>query len=461
MGAIITLSLLGILILYLGLYKAKKALLPVTLGGLALALVLELRLWNIEATPLFSGMVLFDHFSIVFSVLCIVLTGLIISLSKDYFHSFSTHVAEYYALVIFSLVGAILITSYHNFAMLFIGIEIMSLAVYILTGIRKTNPLSNEAALKYFIMGAFSTGFLLFGIALMYGATGSFDLTALQMYVLDSGTQISSLFYSGILLLLIGLCFKVGAVPFHFWTPDVYDGAPILITTFMSTVVKVASFAAFFRIFSFVLLPLDEFWTPILLTIVVATLFVGNITAAMQSSFKRMLAYSSVSHAGYMLFAILAVGATSSGALLIYSIAYSLGSIIAFGSIYVVKKSIGSEQYESFNGLGKKNPTLAFFITIAMLSLAGIPLTAGFMGKFMMFTGVMSQYHVVLLILAAVNAVIGVFYYLRVVIHMYFKSSEDEAVAIRLSPIYFVIFLIAVIGTILIGVYPDFLIELL
>lgn len=458
MGAIITLSLFGILVLYLGLYKAKNALLPVSLSGLVVALGFQVSLLGQEAEPLFNGMVLFDQFALVFSLLCIILTGLILVLSKDYFHSFSDHVAEYYTLILFSLTGAVMVCSYHNFAMLFIGIEIMSVALYILVGIRKTNFLSNEASLKYFIMGAFSTGFLLFGITLMYGATGSFDLTVLKGYVLDSPGTVSSMFYSGILLLLIGLCFKIGAAPFHFWTPDVYDGAPILITTYMSTVVKIASFAGFFRLFSTVLVPLDDFWTPVLLIVIIATLFIGNITAVMQSSFKRMMAYSSVSHAGYMLFAVLAILPGSSNGLLVYAVAYALSSIIAFGGLYLVKKAVGSEQFEAFNGLGKTNPWLAFLMTLAMLSLAGIPLTAGFIGKFIMFKTVMADYQVLLLILAAINAAIGVFYYLRVIVHMYFKTSEN--LSFKVSPSYQIVFFIAAIGTVLIGVFPEYLIKI-
>ena len=460
MGAIITLSLLAILILYLGLYKAQKALLPVSLLGLLGALVFEGLLWNKVPEAQFSGMVLFDRFSVLFSIICIVLTALILVLSKEFFESLKIHVAEYYALVICSLIGAISITSYHNFAMLFIGIEIMSVAVYILSGIRKKDVYSNEAALKYFIMGAFSTGFLLFGIALMYGATGSFELSVLKDYVLSNSTSISPLFYGGISLLLIGLCFKVGAAPFHFWTPDVYDGAPTMVTTYMSTVVKVASFAAFFRLFDFVLAPLGDYWTPVLLTIIVITLFVGNITALVQSSFKRMLAYSSVSHAGYMLFAILAVGPLANNGLVMYSIAYSLASIIGFGGLYIVKRDTGGETFDAFNGLGKKNPVFAALLTVAMLSLAGIPFTAGFIGKFLMFNAAMSQYHVVLLVLAAVNAIIGVYYYLRVVVHMYFKNVEDE-VAVQVSPVHMAIFAIAFIGTLILGVYPDLVIGLM
>ncbi|WP_099370473.1 NADH-quinone oxidoreductase subunit N [Sphingobacterium sp. 1.A.5] len=459
MGAIITLSLLGILILYLGLYKAKNALLPVSILGLLLALGYEVYYWNMEAVPLYKGMVILDHFSLSFSILCLALTILILLLSKEYFKAISDNIAEYYTLILFSLTGALLVCSYHNFAMLFIGLEIMSVALYILAGIRRNDKASNEASLKYFLMGAFSTGFLLFGITLLYGSTGSFDLAAIKQYIIDNPTGISPMFYGGILLLLVGLCFKVGAAPFHFWTPDVYDGSPILVTTFMSTVVKIASFAGFLKLFSTVLVPLNEFWTPVLLTVVIITLFIGNVTALMQTSFKRMLAYSSISHAGYMLFAILSIGPNSASGILTYSAAYGLASIVAFGALILVKRQIGSDHFESFNGLGKRNPWLAFAVTVAMLSLAGIPLTAGFIGKFMMFSNVMNDYHTVLLILAAINAAVGVYYYLRVVVHMYFMNSkEDHTVA---TPVNFqVVFVITVILTIVLGVYPDFLLVL-
>ena len=458
MGAIITLSLLGILVLYLGLYKAKNALLPVSILGLLLALGFEAYYWNVDAEPLYSGMVIFDHFSLSFSMLCIALTILILLLSKEYFRAISNNIAEYYTLILFSLAGAILVCSYHNFAMLFIGLEIMSVALYILAGIRRNDKASNEASLKYFLMGAFSTGFLLFGITLLYGSTGSFDLAAIKQHIIDNPTGISPMFYGGILLLLVGLCFKVGAAPFHFWTPDVYDGSPILITTFMSTVVKIASFAGFLKLFSMVLVPLNEFWTPVLLTVVIITLFIGNVTALMQTSFKRMLAYSSISHAGYMLFAILSIGANSASGILAYSAAYGLASIVAFGGLILVKRQIGTDHFESFNGLGKRNPWLAFSITIAMLSLAGIPLTAGFIGKFMMFSNVMNDYHTVLLILAAINAAVGVYYYLRVVVHMYFMKSEvGQTVSMPVN--FRVVFVVAVILTIVLGVYPDLILR--
>lgn len=461
MAAIITLSLLGILVLYLGLYKAKSALLPVTLLGLLLALGLEVSIWNNTDGPLFNGMIVFDNFALAFSILCIVTTGLILLLSKEYFRSISNNVAEYYCLILFSLTGALMVCSYHNFAMLFIGIEIMSVALYILVGIRKNDFSSNEASLKYFLMGAFSTGFLLFGITLLYGATGTFDITGVKEYLVNNTQAVSPLFYSGILLLLVGLCFKVGAAPFHFWTPDVYDGAPILITSYMSTVVKVASFAAFLRLFSFVFVPLHDFWTPVLLVVIIITLFVGNISALMQSSFKRMMAYSSVSHAGYMLFAIVAIGVNSSSSIFTYAVAYSLASVAAFGALILVKRAEGSDQFMAFNGLGKRTPLLALVITISMLSLAGIPLTAGFIGKFMMFNAAMQDYHVILLLLAVVNAAIGIFYYLRVVVHMYFKTSDDAGITLAFPLNFKIVLVITALLTLLIGVYPECIIGLL
>lgn len=459
MGAIITLSILGIIVLYLGLFKAKSALLPVSLLGLAGSAVFLALDWNKSAVPIYDGMVIFDRFSIAFSILCIVITGLVLMLSRDYFDRISNRVGEYFALILFSLVGAVLMTSFHNMTMLFIGLEIMSVALYILAGIRKNDFGSNEAALKYFLMGAFSTGFLLFGIALIYGASGSFDLGEIRQYVIDNPGNVSELFYVGILLMIVGLAFKVGAAPFHFWTPDVYEGAPILITIFMSTVVKAAAFAGFLRLFSYCFTPLEDFWVPVLLVITIITLFVGNITALVQHSFKRMLAYSSISHAGYMLFGIVVIGAASSGALLLYATAYSLATIIAFGSLILVKRSSGSDDFESFNGLAKRNPRLALAITISMLSLAGIPLTAGFIGKFMLFANVLADYQVLLVVIAVINAAMGIYYYFRVIISMYFKPTDREVVEFPVN--YQTVFLLAAVLILVIGVYPSVVSSLL
>ena len=455
MSSLITLSILAILVLYLGLYKAKNALLPVTLLGLAGALVLALLEWNSGAQPIFSGMMLFDNFAIAFTAICIFSTMLILLISKDYFESISEHVAEYYTIMLFSLAGILVMVSYHNLSMLFIGIEIMSVSLYILAGIRKNDFKSNEAALKYFLMGAFSTGFLLFGIALLYGAAGTFDLKEIRDYVIANPTGISPLFYTGIILLIIGLSFKVGAAPFHFWTPDVYEGSPTLITAFMSTVVKTAGFAAFLRLFLMCFAPLHDFWMPALLVISIITLFIGNVTALYQHSFKRMLAFSSISHVGYMLFAIVALGSTSVNSVFVYATAYSIASIVAFAVLILVKRQTGSDNFDSFNGLAKKNPFIAFTLTIAMLSLAGIPLTAGFMGKFMMFSTALAEYHVWLVVLAVMNAVIGIVYYLRVIVAMYIKGAERNE--IQSSPYFNFVLGFSAILTLLVGVYPGFI----
>lgn len=452
MNALITLSVLAILVLYLGLYKAKNALLPVTLLGLTAALILAILEWNSGAKPIYSGMMLFDNFAVAFTSICILSTMLILLISKDYFEHISEHVAEYYAIILFSLAGIVVMVSFHNLSMLFIGIEIMSVSLYILAGIRKHDYKSNEAALKYFLMGAFSTGFLLFGIAMLYGATGTFDLALIREYVISKPIGISPLFYSGLMLMIIGLCFKVGAAPFHFWAPDVYEGSPDLISLFMITVVKTAGFAAFLRLFLVCFAPLHEFWTPVLLVISVITLFIGNITALYQHSFKRMLAFSSISHAGYMLFAIVALGSMSGNAIFVYTTAYSIASVIAFAVLILVKRQTASDNFDSFNGLAKRNPFLAFTLTISMLSLAGIPLTAGFIGKFMMFSTALTEYHILLVVLAVVNAIIGLFYYLRVIVAMYFKAAERSEV--QCSAYFNFVLGISALLTIALGVYP-------
>jgi len=455
MTTLIIISVLPIVLLYMGLYKAQKALLPVTILGLLAALVAAVLQWNDNATPIYHGMMLFNNFSIAFSVTSILSTILILLLSKGYFEKISSHIAEYYAIILFSLAGIIVMLSYHNLVMLFIGIEIMSVSLYILAGIRKNDFASNEAALKYFLMGAFSTGFLLFGITLIYGASGSFDLEGIRSYVAGNPHNIDPIFYTGILLIVIGLCFKVGAAPFHFWTPDVYEGSPSLITLFMSTVVKVAGFAAFLRLFSASFILMSGFWSPVLLVISVITLFIGNITALYQQSFKRMLAYSSISHAGYLLFAIVAIGATSANSIFVYATAYSIASIVAFGALILVRQQTGSDNFEGFNGLAKKNPFLAFVLTVSMLSLAGIPLTAGFIGKFYMFSGALAQLQFWLVIIAVINAIISIFYYFRVIIAMYFRSADRAEVEI---PAYYKFVLgFSALATLIIGIYPAFI----
>jgi NADH-quinone oxidoreductase subunit N len=457
MNIIITITVTALVVLYAGLFKAKKALLPLTLVGLLTSLAFVVTAWNTNQT--YYGMMQMDNFALAFTGLTVLGTLFIFLLTQNYFAANSENIAEYFTLILFALAGIVIMVSYKNMSMLFIGLEIMSVSLYILAGIRKTNFASNEASLKYFLMGAFSTGFLLFGIALIYGATGSFDLDVINQYLVGNYKAVSPLFYPGLILLLIGMCFKIGAAPFHFWVPDVYEGSPTLIMAFMSTVVKVSGFAAFLRLFAGTFAPLHDFWLPPLMGIVCLTLFIGNVTALFQKSFKRMLAYSSVSHAGYLLFSLVTLTASSSNNVLVYVAAYTFASIIAFAVLILVKQKTGDDHFNSFNGLAKRNPLTALVLTVAMLSLAGIPLTAGFIGKYLMFVNVMTNYHVYLVAFAILNALVGFYYYFRVIVAMYFKEGNDTDLQTPVQ--YQFVLVLSVLITVFLGVYPSVILNLI
>ena len=457
MNIIITISITAFIVLYAGLFKANRALLPLTVVGLLTALGFTLFAWNGNAVDF--GMMKTDNFALAFSALCIVGTLMIFLLTQNYFNSKSENVAEYFTLILFSLAGMIMMVSYTNMAMLFVGLEIMSVSLYILAGIRKRNFASNEASLKYFLMGAFSTGFLLFGITLIYGATGSFDLGKIHTYLVDNSKEISPIFYPGVILMMIGMCFKVGAAPFHFWVPDVYEGSPSLITTFMSTIVKTAGFAAFLRLFAITFAPIHDFWVIPLMVIVCLTLFIGNVTALFQKNFVRLLAYSSISHAGYMLFSLVVLSKSSDNSVLVYATAYTFATIIAFAALILVKQRTGNVNIDSFNGLGKRNPLVATALTVAMLSLAGIPLTAGFIGKYLMFLNVMGDYQILLVAFAILNALVGFYYYFKVIVATWFKDGADTELS---TPFQYKLVLIICVGiTIVLGVYPSIILNLI
>ncbi|MES2454395.1 MAG: NADH-quinone oxidoreductase subunit N [Bacteroidota bacterium] len=457
MNIIITITVTALVVLYAGLFKARKALLPITLIGLLTSLAFVATSWN--SSQVFYGMMQMDNFALAFSGITILGTLFIFLLTQNYFSADSENIAEYFTLILFSLAGIIIMLSYQNMSMLFIGVEIMSVSLYILAGIRKSDFASNEASLKYFLMGAFSTGFLLFGITLIYGATGSFDLTVINQYLVGNFKEISPLFYPGVILLMIGLSFKIGAAPFHFWTPDVYEGAPTLITSFMSTVVKTAGFAAFIRLFAGTLAPLHDFWLAPLLAIICLTLFIGNVTALFQKNFKRMLAYSSISHAGYLLFSLVTLTSDSSNSVLVYAAAYTFASIIAFAVLILVKQKTGNDHFDSFNGLAKRNPLIAFVLTVAMLSLAGIPLTAGFIGKYLMFLNVMKDYQVYLVSFAILNALVGFYYYFKVIVAMYFKEGNELTLEAPLQ--YKIVMVLSLVITLFLGVYPSLILNLI
>lgn len=427
MKGLLIISGLGVLAMLAEIFKVKKLLLPLVLLGIVAAYAFNFMEWNNGySISYFNNMIAYDKLGIAFSGIIIATAFFWFILAHGYFEE-ETNVADHFSLVLFALVGALMLTAFKNMTTLFLGIEIMSIPLYVLAASQKKDVRSNEAGFKYLIMGSFASGFLLFGIALIYGATGSFDLMHIREYISMNSAGLPMFFYVGVIMVLIAMCFKVSAAPFHFWAPDVYQGSPTLITALMSTVVKTAAFAAILRLFLVGFAGVSETWTTTLAVIIALSLVIANFTAAMQTNVKRMLAYSSISHAAFMLMVILANVRSnlSVDAILYYSLAYSIGSIAAFGVLYSVTKN-GNENIEAFNGLAKRNPGMALCMTIAMLSLAGIPVTSGFFAKYFVFTAMIGTGYKWLLILAVITSAVGVYYYLKIVIAMYFKPQESK-----------------------------------
>jgi NADH-quinone oxidoreductase subunit N len=458
MNAVYVLSGLGILSLLAEIFNFRKVLFPIVLAGLVASTFLLVVDWGTDVSY-FTNMLRFDNGAVAFSALISVTAFLWFLMSRDYFQN-NTHVTDHFALILFSLVGAVFMVSYSNLAMLFLGLEILSISLYILAGSKMTDVFSNEAAFKYFLMGSFATGFLLFGIALIYGVTGSFDLYVIAENILSPSQDTNALLYAGVLLMMVGLTFKISAVPFHFWAPDVYEGAPTVVTAFMSTVVKMAAFGAFFRLFSIAFQPVTPQWVDVLQVITILTLIVSNVTAVYQHAVKRILAYSSVAHAGYVLITIVALNDVSAGAMFYYLAAYAVGSIAAFTVLHNVAFENEVAVVDSFNGLVKRSPFLAFSMAVSLLSLAGIPPLAGFFGKYYVFTVAFQNGYVGLVFLAIITSLVGIYYYFRIIIAMYLKSS-DKTVPIQVPVLNQILLVICLIITLALGIFPDLLINLL
>jgi NADH-quinone oxidoreductase subunit N len=461
MKGLLIISGLGILAMLAEIFKFKKVLYPLVLIGILAAYALGFTEWNSNYNiEMFSNMIRFDNVALAFSGVILATAFFWFILANDYFEK--DYVTDHFALVLFALVGALMLTAFSNMTTLFLGIEILSIPMYVLAASRKRDLASNEAGFKYLIMGSFASGFLLFGIALIYGATGSFDLMAIRAYISHNGADLPAFFYAGVLLVLVAMLFKVSAAPFHFWAPDVYEGSPTVITALMSTIVKTAAFAAFMRLFLVTFGGVNETWGIVLAVVIALSLVVSNITAATQQSVKRMLAYSSISHAAFMLMAILANnrGMASVSAILYYSLAYSIGSIAAFTVVYhVSKQESGSSNIEAFNGLAKRHPLMAVCMTVAMLSLAGIPVTSGFFAKYFVFSLLIGTSYNWLIILAILTSAVGVYYYFKVIIAMYFKAPAKED-GITIDSSHVVLLLLTTLFTIALGLVPNFVIEI-
>ena len=457
MNAIILTAIWGVVMMLGGAFiKSKTTPKYPAIFGLALIIITNCIQLN-SGLSFFSvdvkDMLHFNSFNLTFINVAFCCTLLYFLLSGRDIEKVGEQVSEYFALLFFILCGVAILATFNSLLMLFLGIEIISIPLYILTGSDKRNLKSNEAALKYFLMGAFSTGIMLLGIAFLYGGseTGSFYINN----IISGSGPMPPMIAAGLVLLLVSMSFKVSAAPFHFWTPDVYDGAPTVFTSFMATIVKAASFFAFVRLFENTFGNMHQQWQTLIVILIMATLLIGNLTAVFQQSVKRMLAYSSIAQAGFMLFSLLALNNLAKEGLVLYAAAYSLSSI----GIFAILIKMNDYTIDGFNGLGKKQPLLAITATVFLLSLTGIPLTAGFQSKFyMLLAAVQGGQYIWLVIFAVLCAAISAYYYFRIIQAMFFKESADDSFQdMDITTAFKVLLVITSVCIIVLGLFPNLL----
>lgn len=457
MNAIIFSAVWGVVMMLGGAFIKNKGLAKyLAIFGLLAILVSSAVEMN-NGAAFFSidvkEMLRFNSFNLTFINVALGCTLLYFLLSGRDVEKVGENVSEYFALIFFILSGVAIISTFNSLLMLFIGIEIVSIPLYILTGSDKRNLKSNEAALKYFLMGAFSTGIMLLGIAFLYGGseTGSFYINN----IISGNGPMPAMIAVGLVLLLISMSFKVSAAPFHFWTPDVYDGAPTVFTSFMATIIKAAAFFAFVRLFENSFGDMHSQWQTLIVILIATTMLIGNLTAVFQQSVKRMLAYSSIAQAGFMLFSLFALNNLAKEGLVLYAAAYSLASIGIFAILIKMK----DYTIDGFNGLVKQQPLLAVTGAVFLLSLTGIPLTAGFQSKFfMLMAAVQTGHHIWLVIFAVLCAAISAYYYFRVIQAMFFKEpAVDISLADDITPAFKLLLVITCILIIALGLFPNLL----
>jgi NADH-quinone oxidoreductase subunit N len=449
-----------ILILDTLLPKARRrAATLVALFGIVITAVFTLDLVGENGT-FFSGMIVVDGLSVFFRFTFLVIAGLVVLGSSGYLRRESLSAGEYQALILFAIVGMNLMAASNELIMIFLGLETLSISSYILLGIKRTDPKSNESALKYFLLGSFSSGFMLYGIALAYGATRTTNLEIIGRQILADSANMP-LIYGAVALLFVGLGFKVAVVPFHVWTADVYEGAPTPITAFMSAGPKAAGFAVLIRMLLVAFPEAYNKWLGLVWLSAALTMVVGNVVALVQSNIKRMLAYSSIAHAGYILVAVATRNQEGVAAILFYTLAYALMNIGAFTVVAVVgRQGDRKVAIDDFAGIGFKQPLLAAALSIFLLSLAGIPLTAGFAGKFLIFRAAIESKFLWLVIIGVVNSALSVYYYLRIIVVMYMKEPGDDWSPVPVSAAAASVIALTTFGIVQMGIYPDFLINL-
>jgi NADH-quinone oxidoreductase subunit N len=443
-------------------FRAPGEKMPIeglSMGALVTAGVTAVLLWDRNATSL--GVVNADNFGLFVTLVLATVGVLTVALSSQLVERDDINPGEYYSLTLFAIGGMMLMATATDLLVMFIALEILSLSVYILTGIRRESRAGAEAAFKYFLLGGFSSAFFLYGIAFTYGVSGSTRLDRIVSVMSTAGAGNELMTYLALGLLLVGFAFKVSAVPFHMWTPDAYEGAPAIVTAFMSAGVKAAAFAAFARVFLSAFGMLQPQWEPVIWLLSAASMIVGVAAGVVQRSVRRMLAYSSIAHAGYLLMAIAAGNTAGKGAILFYLLTYALTSIGAFGvTAFVTTGSNVPDDLSDYTGLAKRHPLLALLLTIFLLSLGGFPPTAGFVGKWYLFSAAVAAGDYGLAVIGVLTSVVSVFFYLRVVVMMY-MSDDTSAVPVTM-PSNASLFALSVplVATFYLGVLPTRVLDL-
>ncbi len=427
----------------------------ISIIGLVVSGAVSLGMWN-DPKVAFTGSLVLDNFAHFFNITFLIAAGLTILMSDDYLKREGYPIGEYYPLLLFTTAGAMWMASGTDLMTIFLGLEVLSISLYVLAGLFRGQLRSNEAGLKYFLLGAFSTGFLLYGIALLYGVAGTTNIGDIGSYLRNHPAFLANpMTIAGMLLLAVGFLFKIAAAPFHMWTPDVYQGAPTPITAFMSAGPKAAAFAAFLRIFTLSLYGLKDEWTSLLWVLAVITMIVGNVLAIYQQDLKRMLAYSSIAHAGYALVGMVAANAVGMSGILFYMLAYTFMNLGAFAVLVLAgKKGEDNLTLEGFSGFGYKRPFLGVAMTIFLFSLMGLPPTAGFAGKFYIFAGAVKEGYVWLAILGVLNSAVSLYYYLRVMVYMYFREPNEDYGWVTMQAGAVISIILAIAGILYLGILP-------
>ena len=445
----------GMLVLLLDLLPprdSKAHLGTLALAGLVGALVTTLLRWPTGGRA-FRDMIVLDQHALFFHIVIVYAAALVILLSTDYLHRAGAESGEYYALVLFSTAGMLLLVSANDLIVVFLAVELMSLSLYVLAGLFTRRIEASEASMKYFLLGVFASAFLLYGIALVYGTTGTTNFDRIAAAV--ARRPHDPLILVGVGLLLVGFGFKISAAPFHMWAPDVYQGAPTSITALIATASKAAVFAVLIRLVIAAFRPLQPDATPLLWALAALTMTVGNVVAVAQSNLKRMLAYSSVAHAGYMLVGLVAGDTAGAAAVLFYLLAYVFTTVGTFGVITVCERAgHEADEVRDYAGLGRRSPLLALVLSLFLLSLVGIPPLAGFVGKFYVFGSAVRAGYIWLAVIAVLNSAVAAYYYLRVIVYMYMREPEEASAAYVPSFAGVVALTIALVGIVLLGVAP-------